>query len=136
VCAVDKAFGHGGSTLGVGPGVFGRVYAFKHLGLASHGYIGVGELDHQVVEVGASLNPRRSTTTRPPAPCRLAERDENPLAFVLGNGVGGAEEARLVDHVHPPHKAKLNIIEYKWIIFKPGLIVTGWMTSRDVYYQL
>jgi hypothetical protein len=30
---VDKAFGHGGSALGVGPGVFSHVYAFKHLGL-------------------------------------------------------------------------------------------------------
>ena len=30
---VDKALCHGGSALGVGPGVFSHVYAFKHLRL-------------------------------------------------------------------------------------------------------
>ena len=58
---------------------------------------------------GASLNSRRSTTTRPPAPCRLAQRGEDPLAVALGNGVGDVEETGLVDHVHLPYGIHLSV---------------------------
>jgi hypothetical protein len=50
---------------------------------------------------------RWSTTTRPPAPCKLAERVEDPPA----GGVGDVEEAGLVDHVHPPHNIHLAFVK-------------------------
>ncbi len=47
----------------------------------------------------------------PPAPRRLAERDKDPLAVALGNGIGNVEEAGLVDHVHPPHDIHLAFVK-------------------------
>ncbi len=62
MCPVDKALHHGE---GVDPDVLS--HAFKHLGLAPHGYFGVGELA-QVVEVGGAVGgvagrgPRRASS--------------------------------------------------------------------------
>jgi hypothetical protein len=73
----------------------GRVEAFLH------------NAEHATAD-GVSLNPRKSTTTRPPAPRRLAERVEGPPT---GGGVGDVEEAGLVDHVHPPHDIHLAFVK-------------------------
>ncbi len=51
---------------------------------------------------------RKPTTTRPPAPCRLAERFEGPSAV---GSIGDVEETSLVDHVHPPHDIYLAFVK-------------------------
>jgi len=88
VCPVDKALCHGGSALGVGqlPGVFS--HAFKHLGLASHGYFGVGELDYQVVEVGGAVC--GEDHAHPPHPTQPGELVYHGLNHLLIEVLPGA----------------------------------------------
>jgi len=90
VCPVDKALRHGDSALGVGqlPGVFGHVYAFKHLRLAPHGYFSVGELDHQVVEVGGAVG--GEDHAHPPHPPQPGEFVYHGLYHLLVEVLPGA----------------------------------------------